>query len=220
MTSYFDEIPAARFYLRIFGPLLLCFAICVMGAGFMAKYPSYQDPKSTIGSDVAVWTAYQLTCERLVTQVSENSDSCLRGVAISDFERQRCTVFWSLLSDVLTIVLLPFGITLVALVLLRKSLTRLYCKVVQLIDDRKLVAVGVVTDPPEGSLQLFSWIYCVRPVVVELPNHKQMQVYLPPNGPFPKPGEKLAILEALSVFGEKRHFAVLYTPHVAVIRGI
>lgn len=100
-----------------------------------------------------------------------------------------------------------------------ENVSGFYRRAQKKVEKGKVLSSGVVTNPPTAPSDLFSWFYCFRPITVELSNKTQITVYVSLDSPPPLPGETLVIFEMGKVFGEKRHVAMLYAPHVAVVRG-
>ncbi len=191
----FNDIPKKLFLARMLGPALGLFLIA-----FFCLGPRYYQ---TLGSDL-----------------SQIPHSCLlRGEVVSDFQRKQCRDYWNRLLSTGSIGALPGVLILGFYFIVFGSLSSTYLNARKKIEKGKVKLGGVVTDPAQGPQDLFSWFYCLRTVIIQLPDRKQMKVYVTMDAPLPHPGQTLAVLEAEEVFGEKRYLALLYTPHVAVIRG-
>ena len=116
--------------------------------------------------------------------------------------------------------LLPFAMVWVFWQLISGALVGLYRKGRKVVDAGKPIASGMVTSPAIAPADAFSLFFCFRPISVQLKNGAQMKVYIPIDATIPKPGQTMAIFEPVSAMGGKRHFAVIYAPHVAVVSGV
>jgi len=145
---------------------------------------------------------------------------CWGDNAVNDFQKKQCDDFWTHLEMGAGLSLLPFAFAWMAFTIGLGSLKTVYRRGRKRIDGGKPVARGLVTSPAQAPADLFSRFYIFRPIGVELPDGKQIKVYVPFDSPMPSPGLTMAIFEPISVFGELRHFALIYAPHVAVVSGV
>lgn len=145
---------------------------------------------------------------------------CWGDNAVNEFQKRQCGAFWDHLEMGAGLSLLPFGIAWVFWRIALGSILGLYRKARKRIEGGKPIAQGVVTNPAQAPGDLFSRMYCLRTIGVQLQGGKQVKVYVPLDSPEPQPGQKMAVFEPVNVMGESRHFAMIYAPHVAVIAGV
>jgi hypothetical protein len=145
---------------------------------------------------------------------------CWGDNALNDFQKGQCGEFWKHLEMSLVLSLLPFALAFVFWKLALRSLEKVHRTARKQIEIGKPKSRGIATDPVDASHDLFSRVYCLRPIGVQLPGGKQIKAYIPLDAPAPEPGHMLAVFEPFQAFGERRHFAVTYAPHVAVVSGI
>jgi hypothetical protein len=145
---------------------------------------------------------------------------CWGDNAVNGFQRRQCAEFWDRLEAGGLLSLLPFALAGLVWFIGLVSLRRVYRFARQRIAANQPKIGGIITDPPEAEADLFSRLYCLRPIAAQVPGGNQIKVYIPLDTPLPLPGSKIVIFEPLAVLGELRHFGVFYAPHVAVFAGV
>lgn len=204
----FDALPTKRFFLRLAGPTFVVFVLAFLFVGYLSVSiaPSYE------GSAIAYY-------QKINEVFHKMPEVCWTFHTVNDFEKTQCDNFWTELLEASALAAAPFVIALSLLSLAFKNFAATYARTRKKIQKGQVLSGAVVTDPALGPSDRYSWFYCLRPVIVELPTRIQIKVYTSLDTPLPKAGVTLAILEPETAFGEKRHFALLYTPHVAAVRG-
>ena len=206
------------FWARVSTPSAILLVILFFSVGIVANSPEFQQssgPSAVIPFWEATFNHYDATFDKLTNLPM----ICIYGEKVNDFQQVQCDRDLSELAKYLGLALSPFGIVGLALFLMESSFAGLYRA------TRKKVAVGkakfggTVTNPPRAPGDLFSWFYCLTPIMVELPSKHQIKVYISSQEALPMAGETLAAFEAGYHFGQKRFVAVVYAPHVAVVRG-
>jgi hypothetical protein len=151
------------------------------------------------------------------THVPEQCSDSSR--AVNDFQRIQCGEFWDRLSELGWVSSIPFLFAAIFLFLALDRVRQQFQKARRRINQGKSTGLGIVTDPAEASADRISWWYGVQPITVQVADGKQVVAYLPPEAHVPPPGEKVALYDWGKMGGQKRFFAVLYAPHVAVLQG-
>lgn len=152
-----------------------------------------------------------------LTHVPEQCSDSSR--AANDFQRMQCGEFWGRLSELGWVGAIPFAFAAIFLFVALDGVRQRYRKARQRIQDNRSIGLAVVTDPPEAPGDRVAWWYGVQPITVQVADGKQVVAYLPPEAPTPPAGEKVTLYDWGKIGGRKRYFAVLYAPHVAVIKG-
>lgn len=199
-------------------PALVLIALLWSTVGIIANSPAFQEVKGpTVARNPlnAAAQHYTDTLNRWLTV----PDSCWPGNAVSEFQAQRCEVFWNSLTYSSLLALYPLLVAVVLLIWGLSSLSLVYRRVQKQLDHNQAHFSGTVTQPPETSEDLFSWLFCFRPTSIQIPNGHQVKVYVSLDDPAPRPGETLAVFTAGVWWGQKRYVAILYAPHVSIVRA-
>jgi hypothetical protein len=152
-----------------------------------------------------------------LTHVPEQCSDSSR--AVNNFQRIQCGEFWDRLSELGWVSSIPFLFAAGFLFLALDGVRQRFRKARRKIQQEKSTGLAIVTDPAEAASDRISWWYGVQPITVQVADGKQVVAYLPPEAPVPPPGEKVALYDWGKIAGQKRFFAVLYAPHVAVLQG-
>ncbi len=195
--------------------ILIFFFLCV---GVVANSPEFQQHN---GPAIVkpFWVSAFKHYNQVFSSLFHVPEVCLPGRAVNDFQVHQCNQFWDQLAKSGGLAVTPFFILAIVVFLGMDQLKGIYKKVQNKANKGKAALSGTVTHPAEAPGDLFSWFFCLRPVMVQLPNKSQIKVYVPLESILPTPGQTMAIFEPIMVLGEKRHFAIIYAPHVAVVRG-
>ncbi len=145
---------------------------------------------------------------------------CWGDNAVNDFQRKQCGEFWEKLQYGGALACLPLLFLFVFFQIAWTKLQFIYRRAQKQISEGKVVNKGVVTDPAKAPSDIFSMTYCLEPIAVQLKDKKQVVVYCDPSDTLPKPGQEVVYFEGVRSFGQKRHFAILYAPHLAVVSGV
>lgn len=195
--------------------LFLFFFLCVGVVSNSLEFQKFVVPSVA----VPFWTASFLHYHELIANLFQMPQVCLPGNAVNDFQTHQCNQYWSYFAKSAGLGIAPFASIALFFYLGLGNLNAIYKKCQEKAEKGKAAFSGTVTHPAEAPQDIFSWFYCFRPITVELPDRTQVKVYVPDDFEMPSPGQRMAVFEAVSFWGEKRHFAVVYAPHVAVVRG-
>jgi hypothetical protein len=93
--------------------------------------------------------------------------------------------------------------------------------------------LGSKTAPILGKIEknskrwpdLFGWLFCCKRIRIStagasILKDQWVEVYLPNTLPIPLVGETVAAFDLGHRFGFRRHFGILYAPHMSVTRGV
>lgn len=174
-------------------------------------------PIALEGSALAVAQGVHSLVWHYITHVPEPCSDPSR--AQNDFQRIQCGEFWDRLSELGWVAAIPFLFAGGFLFLALDGVRQRFQKARRKINQGKSTGLGIVTEPAEASPDRVSWWYGVQPITVQIADGRQVVAYLPPEAPVPPPGEKVALYDWGKIGGQKRFFAVLYAPHVAVLQG-
>ncbi|NDD92469.1 hypothetical protein EBZ37_10330 [bacterium] len=174
-------------------------------------------PVSLEGSTLELAQRVHVLVWHYITHVPEPCLSDSR--ALNNFQREQCSKFWDRLQDLGWIASIPFVIAFGFLLFAWDGVRQRFLKARKKISQGKATGLAIVTDPPEAPADRLSWWFGVQPITVQVADGKQVIAYLAPESPIPPPGEKVALYEWGKIWGQKRFFAILYAPHVAVLHG-
>lgn len=217
VTPY-DDIPQGTFLGRVLGPATGLFFLVFMMMGVIANSPLLGGPKSP-EARIPFWEASFKHLQNTIHQLSAIPEVCWSGSTVNDFQKQQCDQYWNNLFTAVAVAILPFAAAILFFLVSLDQFKGLYKKTKKRISTGKAIFSGTVTDPALAPTDLFSWFYCLRAVTVELKDKRQVKVYVSLDSPIPRPGQTLAVLEPFMIMGQRRYMAMLYMPHVAVIRG-
>lgn len=214
----FDEVPKNQFITRMIGPSIGIWIIGWLCVGLIANSPSFQEAKGP-AAVLPMWEASAQHYHTLFKAFSEAPSVCWSGSEVNDFQKTQCNRFWEIFFKFGALGLLPFGGVGLFYYIGLETIAGTFRKVRKKIKTGKVALSGVVTQPPDAPSDTFSWLYCVKPITVQLANKTQMTVYISLDAPDVRPGQTMVLFEAGKILGEKRYLAMLYAPHVAVIKG-
>jgi hypothetical protein len=215
----FHDVPRRIFFRRIALPgagLLVFLLMCV---GIVANSPAFQEPNKGPSSVVPFWEASWMHYQIVGASLGKIPQVCWSGNAVNDFQKSQCEEFWSNFLKLAGLAVAPFAFVWLFVFFGIDRISKTYQKAQKKAEKGKAVFGGVVTNPPDAPADLFSWFYCFRTVTVQLSDKTQVTVYAALETPAPLPGETLVAFDVGTVFGERRHVAMLYAPHVAIVRG-
>ena len=217
VSTPFDRIPKTRVLIQIAAPAfgLLCFFF--MCAGVVANSVSFQQPTGPVAA-IPFWEAFYRKTGEFFFHLVHIPDGCM-GRILNEFQAQQCELFWWELFRESLLLIVPIILVVGMIGMSLNEVTRLYKQVQRRIQKKKSAFVGVVTDPSGAPGDLLSWFYCLRPTILQLENLQQVRVYIPLEAPPPIPGEKFVAFEIATQGPKKQYAAMLYTPHVAIVRG-
>ena len=194
------------------------YLVSFLATGVIANSAEFQT-QSGPTQVVPFWEAAVRLYLDVFSSLTQIPQMCVSGSIVNDFQANQCSLYWDHLIKAGGLSFLPLGIVGIFLYLSFDYLSSTYKKTRKRIEKKKAAFKGTVTHPPEGPADFYSWFFCFRTIIVETQNKNQVKVYVPLDGAAPHPGETLAVFEPIYSFGEKRHIAMVYAPHVAVVRG-
>jgi hypothetical protein len=217
-TTPFDDVPKSTFVTRLIWPSAILFFVLVMLVGVVVNSPLFEE--HTVPTTLLpFWQAAFQHYRNLVVCFSQIPSVCWAGNAVNEFQKHQCTDYWEQLAKAALLAISPLVLTGLFLAMGIEKLGSHYKKAQKKVEKGKVFAKAVVTHPAEAPQDVFSWLYCFRPITAQLANRTQITVYLALEAPCPLPGETLVVFEMGAVFGEKRYVGMVYTPHIAVVRG-
>jgi hypothetical protein len=225
----FYAVPKKQFMAQMLGPVAGVFFLGIIIMGIVADPETFQPkPIKTSGAlqselPVSLQGASRGGIKHWETTVffaTHIPEVCWGDNAVNDFQKKQCDDFWDHLEMGAGLSLLPFAMAWLVFQMAMGSLATVYRRGRKRLDAAKPISRGTVTNPASAPGDLFSRFYCFRAISVQLAGGKQIKVYVPLDSPMPSPGLTMAIFEPISFFGEPRHFAMIYAPHVAVVSGV
>ncbi len=143
---------------------------------------------------------------------------CRSHQEVNDLQRARCDKLWLKAVVFFGLATFPFLLGLVAAFIARDHIRFFYRATRQRIRRFPPETKGLVLRHA-WTPDLFAWIYCLRKVIVELPDGQRKEVYVPLSDAAPRSPEILTLFDAGRSFGKKRWVGVLYAPHMAIRSG-
>ncbi len=164
--------------------------------------------------DVALWHTQEVV--KLWLKLPE---VCLGDNAVNQFLKQQCQQFWTRLGWATAVLALPWGVMFLFWGLMTSRVQGFYSDANELVRSGKVIAKGVVTNPPGANGGMFGWFRCLRAVTLQQQDSSQVRVYIPLSAPRPMPGQTFAILgrPGQTVQSIAHPVAVLHAPHLAVL---
>jgi hypothetical protein len=214
----FKELPTARFLRHLILPCAFLLGVGYLCVGVVANTPYFQEASGPttvptfLESSINV---YQLTISRL----SNLPAFCVYDEKVNEFQQSQCSHYWDDLLRTGGLALSPFFLVLLVIFLNLEIMKSFYSHMNKKVEKEKANFSGKVTHPPEAPGDFFSQYYCLQPVTVEIANKTQIKVYLSSMLPVPMAGQTLALFDDGEHFGKKRYLAVVYAPHIAVVKG-
>lgn len=207
----------------MFGLKLIPLAVGVFFLGTLAMGPLSQRPEFQGSGDAAhplmMMTPLELYKD-LFQRVTHLPEACWEGNPSSDFQAHQCEEFWARLSVQGVLAALPVGLVLIFYFIAFDRFLGFFRRCRKVMDAGKAIATGVVTQPPLAPPDPLARLFGLRCVSIELKKGVQTVAYLRVDDPNPLPGQNFAIFDLGVQFGKKRLLAVLYAPHLTVVRGI
>lgn len=219
----FSRIDPVRFLKGLFPAFALVLILGWFAQGLIASVPSVRTALPNgeslpFLSEAGPFATANAQRRNFWSSINQVPAACLSGEG-SQFQRQQCERYWFGLGEAGLLAFLPLLITIIFYGLMFNSAGRLFARIRKVIKDAKPAASGKVTHPALLPNDLFARFFGLQRLSVQLSNQKQVAVYVPNDGHFPRPGEVLLVYDVGSVFLKKRWVGVLYAPHVAVIRA-
>ncbi len=146
---------------------------------------------------------------------------CWEGNQVNEFQERQCQDFWYRLSSSAVFVVGPCLLALVLLLLVRSRAYAFYRRACKKIDSKHALYSGKVIDARglqvRSRRDLFTFLFAVDPVVVQLADRKLERVYVSKGTAGVAPGQTLAVFDGGQVFGAMRPLGVVFHPHVVKI---
>lgn len=213
--------------MRMLAPSLLFIFLGFSLAGVATNLPELQfRPKLPPIGSVAVYAADDGALSRAGKTIWKFAENLLgmpqacRGQPLNDMQVSQCTEFWDMMLTYGVTSLIPLGLWVVFILLSMDSLIVRWRRTHKKIQSEAPKAIGKVTQPAEASMDLYSWVFCFRPIGVQLSDGRQICVCQPLDAPIPLPGQKFAIYEMGYKLGARRYHGLVYAPHLAVVKGV
>lgn len=143
---------------------------------------------------------------------------CLVG-AYNDYQAKQCQDFWRRLAISGLVAIVPLIVALLFLWLVWDDLSLVYRRARKRVAKGEALLTATVTRPARARETFFSFSHCLRSVRVQGNDGKQLTVYMSLETPLPAPGTSVAVFDGGKFGGAARHFAIVYAPHVVVLRG-
>jgi hypothetical protein len=217
-TTPFYDVPRARFLRRMIIPSIFIFSTVLIINGIIYNTPEFQNHPGP-AAVLPFWHGATQVYRELFSKLSQMPGLCWAGDTANDFQAHQCQDYWETLEKNSILAILPFIVSLFFVHASVGKLDKFYRRAEKKAASGRAIFGGTVTFPAEGPQDLFGWYYCLRPIMVELKNKSQRKLYIPLGAPIPVPGDILAAFSETQSFGQKRHLALVYAPHVAVVRG-
>ena len=218
IVTPFDDVPNTGFIFRLIGVALAMGVVAALGVGVASHFPPFQYVEFQDESPSFARAPY-LFYQRLGSTLNFLPQICWKEVTIDEFQKTQCVDFWNLLVYRAGLGAVPFGVVLLVFLWGYSSLYGFFSRAKRKAKKGKADYGGVVTNPPETFRGLFGWLYGFRAVMIQLPNKTQVKVYVSLELSAPVPGQTLVAFNISRGFWEKRYLAMVYAPHVAVVRG-
>jgi len=145
---------------------------------------------------------------------------CQSGEAVNQLQAERCSEFWDRVFMSTGIAAAPLGAVAIFFWLSLQLLAGFYKRSSKKIKSGKALCQGIVTTPALAPRDIFSWIFCLNRVSLQVQGDAQIQAYLPLDVAVPLPGETMTVFSSGKGFGRDRKVASHYAPHLAIVAGI
>jgi len=212
----FQGLSQEVFFHRMVWPSAALFVFLFFLVGVVAQSSEFQ-PLDEPGVVIPFWDAATKLYRDFFNQLFQMPEVCWTGNTVNDFQAVQCERFWGKflkLSGLASVPGLGVGFFLW---LGFDSIQALNRRIRKILELGKASFTGTATKPPQASADVFSWTYCLIPIMVQLPDQTQLKVYVSRDAALPRAGETLVAFDLGRVLGEKRYFGMVYTPHVAIL---
>jgi hypothetical protein len=225
VQTSFDHVPTSLFKSRqlvLCGIVFLCF---LLGVGLVAGYPLFINDLGIgkTGRHLSVLTTGLRFYSELFFSLSHLPQACVGGGTVNTLQVRQCEDFWFLLMVRGALSFIPFVVSSMVYKFGFFNLRRVYQRARSKASLGKpdLTAKVIATESSAGGEtgDLFGWYFGFQTVVVESPNKQRLTVYLSAETGEPRLGETLLVFEIGMIWAQTRRVAVLYAPHIAVVRG-
>lgn len=205
--------------------LVFFFAWYVMGAvasgpAVRAKTPSFRDLASQgVPAKARPGEAARIHFGNFLYVLTHVPEVCSTGEPVNELQKEQCRDFWGNLLVAGLVAGIPFGAVMVFGWLAFDSLQFVYRRARRRIEKGKAALSARISERPVVlASDAWGWIHCLRSIEVRVQG-QAMKVYIPEAEELPAVGQTLAIIDGGKGFGKPRFFGMVYTPHVAIVRG-
>lgn len=221
----FGRLPSQKFWGRLMLPLT---AIWIVGFLAMGSFSilSRMQFNTAVKDPVRVKRASMLPHKAAMQQIEDFTDSvthipdvCWSGQAGSEFQRSQCSDFWNNLLMDGVVASLPFLLVAVFLLWAFDALAKTYLVPRKQIVQGQALFLGTLTAPPTMRNDFYGWFFCLRSLVVQLPNKSQVRVYIPLSDSVPPAGGQVQVYGGKKSWRSVRFFGVYVPPSVQVVKG-
>lgn len=227
-SNPFEAVPSSVFVKRMLAPSLGVLAISFAVMGSFATSPlvhrlerspaTLGEPRPPIQAEPVQAAVQQW--RRASDYFAEVPAACISGNTPSQFQAQQCSEHWQRLGYMSAVAALPILAWLLFWVFAWDEFNRFYRRSHRTIGRGQAALKGRVTSPAVAPGNLFSWLFCLTVVAVELPSGQQIRAHLPVGEVVPQPGKPVVLFSVGKRFGEERYLAVFYAPNLVVMRGV
>ncbi|NBU20934.1 hypothetical protein EBS43_05920 [bacterium] len=213
--SQFSAVSGQQIRRHVLAPLSIVTALLFWGVG---EIVSFEQPGLRVqaSSNVRVaWNFYHLVYLRLRDSPQICQPAHKEFSQLNSFQARQCHDYMSSLYLDLSIGSVPIVVPLVLYILFSAWASWLYATAHRRIQSKHPKAIGILTEPMELPMDSFGWWGCLRPVMVQLKDKRQIKVYLSYSDQISAPGRRVAIFK-LFPRGKSRYVAVPYLPELFV----
>jgi hypothetical protein len=230
IQSRFLAPPARGFWTRFFPFALLAFFIGIYAMGALSVSwealvtpPAVRTDEEVLraparpSADEGYYVQGVDHWERVYFYYTHAPAVCEAGRALNEFQARQCDAFWEALKRALVLAVLPLALLLLVAVWGKGALKGVYQRARGSLSPEKIKGRAVVTSPALAPVDFFSFIYCLKPIQVQLPSGAQTQVYFEAEVPAPLPGQTILLYGPVHELGKPRFYGAVYAPHVAIV---
>jgi hypothetical protein len=134
---------------------------------------------------------------------------------LNPIQAQHCHEYLRMLFADLTLASIPVLIPLLLYFTFAVWASFIYQAAHRKLKTKNIKVIGVLTEPMELPMDSFAWFACLRPVMVQLKEGRQIKVYLSCSDHTSAPGRRVALFKLFSQ-GKKRYVAIPYLPELSV----
>ncbi len=214
----FDEIPTRRFRSNAIWISLLLIGFLFLVLGVISSSAIFR-PLEGPGTVVPFWQMAIRHYQELASHIQSFPKFCLSGESTNDLQASQCGDAWIELFKFAGLAFLPLIGGIYGWNTSNSKFQDEYRRLKKKVHSGKDSYTGTVTSPPGAASDIYSWFYCLRPIMVELKDQKQVKVYVSLDVKTPEPGSEVILFDRGEVFGSKRRVGMLYTPHIAVFKS-
>jgi hypothetical protein len=217
VLNAFARAPWLRYLPKLVIPSAVVLVVGIVALGTLSQPPS----RSVAAEQIQVYTPPLLSGwvdVRAAIAGWGNIPGACRGNAATEEIRKQCSDYWAELARSSTHASLPFAAVLAFFVFALTRFGALYRRARRSIASGNAVVIGRATGTRQRrERELFAWIFCLKPVAIQVSASRKVRAYIPEGQELPSEGQKMAVFECGKCLGRKRYVAVTYHPHIAVV---